>query len=132
MNLRERIARFLYGRNGPDALYRFVSYLMLVLLIVNLFVRSIVLSVFIDLLFAYALFRLLSRNLAKRQSENRRFLRMTERITARFRTLRIRLSDREHVYKKCPECGSQLRLPRRKGTHTARCPRCYATFRVRI
>lgn len=132
MNLRERIARFLYGRNGPDALYRFVSYLMLVLLIVNLFVRSIVLSVFIDLLFAYALFRLLSRNLAKRQSENRRFLRMTERITARFRTLRIRLSDREHVYKKCPECGSQLRLPRRKGTHTARCPRCYATFRVSI
>ena len=43
-----------------------------------------------------------------------------------------KLTDREHVYKKCPHCRAQLRLPRKKGEHDVCCPRCKVTFSVKI
>ena len=39
--------------------------------------------------------------------------------------------DRKNFkYVKCKNCGATLRLKRRKGTHTATCPRCKANVRV--
>ena len=37
-----------------------------------------------------------------------------------------------HVFRKCPACKSVLRLPRQKGKHTVRCPRCQHRFDVKI
>ena len=41
--MREKFYRFMIGRNGPDQLSRFLSYVALVLVVLNLFVRSSVL-----------------------------------------------------------------------------------------
>ncbi len=41
-------------------------------------------------------------------------------------------TDRKtHKYVKCKNCGATLRLKRRKGTHTATCPKCKGIVKVR-
>ncbi|MBQ0092721.1 MAG: hypothetical protein KBS45_05285 [Clostridiales bacterium] len=132
MKLRETVARFLYGRNGPDKLYSVCLIASIILMFVNLFVKNVVLEIISFLLLSYAIFRLLSRNVYKRQEENRKFLRLCTRVRNWFSTTKSRLTDRSHAYRKCPNCKSQLRLPRKKGKHTVRCPRCSATFDVKI
>ncbi|MBR5515382.1 MAG: hypothetical protein IKU52_04190 [Clostridia bacterium] len=36
-----------------------------------------------------------------------------------------------HVYRQCPCCKANLRLPKAKGIHTVKCPRCFARFEVK-
>lgn len=40
--------------------------------------------------------------------------------------------DKDHVYRICPSCKANIRLPKKKGTHTVRCPRCGVLFEVKI
>ena len=49
MKFEEKIRKFMYGRYGPDELYKFLFELYIVLIIINLFIRSNILN-FISLL----------------------------------------------------------------------------------
>ena len=133
---RMRIMRFMYGRNGPDKLYHFTVILAFVLAIVGRFfngIPAIVLSGLSVLLIVYAVFRFFSRNLVKRQAENRRFLAVFAAIRRFFTARRNRFRDRHtHIYKKCPACRAVLRFPRVKGKHSAVCPRCRHRFDVTV
>lgn len=40
--------------------------------------------------------------------------------------------DKDHVYRTCPECKANIRLPKKKGAHSVRCPRCSTLFDVKI
>ncbi len=81
----------------------------------------------------FFLFRFFSRNREKRVKENGTYLRITGPIRKKWEMLCLRFRDRkEAVYRTCPACRATLRLPRRKGKHTARCPRCSNRFDVRI
>ena len=132
MPFRERMARFLYGRNGPDTVYRVCIWAALGVAVVNLFLRLWPLEIVYLLLFGYAIFRFLSRNVSRRRAENQAFRRFWGRLRQAFGLWKRKSSDRAHVYKRCPQCRSQLRFPREKGEHTVRCPRCGSTFSVKI
>ena len=66
--MREKLLRFMYGRNGNDALNRFLIILGLVLMLLSMFLPSGV-GKFFSLPFlavlGYAYFRMFSRNLYK-------------------------------------------------------------------
>ena len=70
---RERMTRFLYGRNGPDTIYNVCIWTALALAIIGIFFDSYLISLLYLLLFGYALFRFFSRNVAKRRTENQIF-----------------------------------------------------------
>ena len=129
---RERMARFLYGRNGPDTIYNVCIWASLILAVVGIFTDSLLMSIAYTLLFGYALFRFFSRNVAKRREENRAFRQFFASFGQFFKIGKRKMTDREHVYKKCPLCHAQLRLPRKKGEHNVCCPRCKGTFSVKI
>ncbi len=40
--------------------------------------------------------------------------------------------DKDHVYRICPACRANIRLPKKKGAHSVRCPRCSTLFDVKI
>lgn len=40
--------------------------------------------------------------------------------------------DKDHVYRICPSCKANIHLPKKKGAHTVRCPRCNVLFEVKI
>lgn len=132
-SFRERIARFMAGRYGIDSLYYFLLAICFILIVINLFASSYIISIIETALFAYALYRVLSRNVYKRQQENERFIKLTRRPRGFFNLQKCKKRDKNtHVYKKCPSCKNNLRLPREKGKHTVVCPCCKHRFEVKI
>ena len=140
MKLKDRIAAFMYGRNGTDAFYTFLMWVALALLVIAwIFMLAGMPAVYIalyvlDLLILwYGMFRFMSRNRERRAKENQAFLRKWNAFKGFFRLLRNRVRDRKtHVYRRCPGCRVMLRLPKKKGEHTVVCPKCSRRFDVKI
>ena len=76
-----KIARFLMGRNGPDSLYTAILITQLVLIGVNLFVGSMIVSLLIWVLFIWGIFRVFSRNIPARRRENEIWIKIWKKIT---------------------------------------------------
>ena len=132
-SLRERFASFMIGRYGLDRLYYFLLAICFAIIVVNIFVNSLILSLMESALFAYAIFRVLSRNIYKRQQENEKFIKFIDKPKKFINLQKCKVRDREtHVYRKCPACKNNLRLPKQKGKHTVVCPCCKNRFDVRI
>lgn len=132
-SFRERLYRFFSGRNGADKLCFFSLAVYFVLTVVNLFVNSAVLSVLALLILIYAWFRVLSKNIYKRRAENEKFCSLLRRFTGFFKIKKRAFKERkDFAYRKCPSCKCTLRLPKKKGKHQTRCPRCSKEFSVKI
>lgn len=136
MNFRYKLAQFFYGRYlsyGLDALTVIITVFCLIISFVNIFVGSILLYLFQTCLLIYMLFRLFSKNISKRQQENKVFADFFNAIKASKQLhQRIKSEKNTHVYKKCPHCRVVLRLPRKPGAHTVKCPRCGESFKVTV
>lgn len=125
------LSRFMYGRNGSDQLGWASLILLLVLNTVNLFTRHssevvhTVLSTATFLLMVWILFRMFSRNLPKRRSENAWFLnKIVNPLRVGSKNRRMRSADKEHKYFTCPNCRTVCRVPRGKGRIIITCPKC--------
>lgn len=131
--LRMKLAQFMYGRYGIDKLYHVLMWTAIILMLVNLFMRAWWISLIELLVLFWTMFRFFSRNIYKRQRENQAFLRFFGRIGGFFKLQRNRFRDRKtHVFRKCPSCKNQLRLPRVKGKHTVNCPCCHQRFETKV
>ena len=152
-NFRMKYAEFMRGRNGTDELYLATIAVYLLLIVINVFVRSRILSAVAWVVFILALFRFFSKDTYRRQAENQKFLQIVDKIKnfsfkrdpyevkpkkknklkKKIDAFKMRFRDRKtHVFKKCPGCGAVIRLPKRKGEHTVCCPRCSKDFKVKI
>ena len=132
-SLRERLARFMAGRYGIDRLYYFIIAIYFILTVTNVFIKSVTIFVIETVLLFYAIYRIMSRNIYKRQQENEKFIRIFEKPKKFINLQKCKKRDRKtHVYKKCPSCRNNLRLPREKGKHTVVCPCCKHRFDVKI
>ena len=133
---KNKIAAFMYGRYGGDALNTLLLVLYLVLAIVGLAFEGWVSALFFFaelLLLVIVILRMMSRNIEKRRRENAFLVRLGQRIRNARQLKRDKKRDKNtHVYKKCPKCRAVLRLPKIKGDHTATCPKCKNKLKVRI
>ena len=128
---RQRIYRFMYGRNGTDKLGTAVLLAALIFMILEMLTKWWWLSIVSLSLLVYSNFRVFSKNLVKRRAENAAFCRFWDKIKNRFTLQKNKWRDRKtHIYYKCPHCKSVLRLPRQKGHHTVNCPRCHRRFEM--
>ena len=135
MRFRDRIAAFMRGRYGfgygrADRLNLFLICLYLFLGAANAIVRNAAATYVLSLVslaaVGYLFFRMFSRNIPARMGEN-------ERFSGFFKYNLRRIRDMGSArYRKCPHCAATLRLPVRRGKHTALCPRCKGKFEVRI
>ena len=134
--IRSFFYRFMQGRYGIDELYRFHFVIYIAIMIAGIFTRgipSLVLMILGTALVIYMFFRCFSRNVYRRRRENGLYLALRGKIFSFFRHRRQEFRERKtHVYKKCRSCRARLRLPRVKGRHTVRCPKCVNTFEIRI
>ncbi|MBE6677953.1 MAG: hypothetical protein E7597_04075 [Ruminococcaceae bacterium] len=132
-SFKEKIVHFFSGRNGTDTICYATFGLYLAISVVNLFLSSVVLWAMSWILIAYMWFRVFSRNLYKRRLENEKFRAVFSKISRYFRLKKRAFNERKDFsYRKCPGCKSTLRLPKKKGKHTTRCPRCGKEFTVKI
>ena len=121
------------GRNGNDQLNRFLLLAGAASLLLASLLRRNLLGSLLYLL-ALALlgltyFRMLSRNLYRRRSENERYLREKEKLSARLRILRERWNQRkDYKFFTCPSCKAVMRVPRGRGNIRIVCHKCGKTF----
>ena len=122
--------RLMYGRYGSDELNLLLLILAVLVSLCNAILSSIftqsevfvlyispALSVLMLALLAVNLFRCFSRNISKRQKENKRL-----------RNFFTRLKDRNHRYYRCPGCRQRVRVPKGRGKINIRCPKCGNRF----
>lgn len=124
-----RFSKFMQGRYGVDSLSRFLSVVLLVIIVLGLFIR-IPFSGLITLALLIILYwRMFSRNIPKRYEENQKFLHIRDKFLGRFSSFGSNLSQMKdyHIYK-CPRCNQKIRIPRGKGHIMVRCPRCGFEF----
>ena len=129
------IARFMYGRYGNDQLNRGLFVLYFCVWLLSLFFRQVLFGwLFAVLLWAilgWLLFRTFSRNIPRRQAENRWFLDRWNRIKRWCTHQFTRVKDiRRYRYRRCPACGAMLRLPIKRGRRTVTCHRCRGQFKA--
>ena len=124
--MRSFLRRFMIGRYGPDHL----SIAMVILA----FILSLLYAVFWNLpllfisyfFFGLTIFRMFSRNITRRRTENDKFIRYWWPIRMEIKKIIQRIKDkRKYVYYKCPTCNTKLRVPKGKGKIRITCPRCW-------
>ncbi|MBO6241822.1 MAG: hypothetical protein J6O61_13430 [Butyrivibrio sp.] len=127
--LQQRLAQFLYGRNGYDNLARACNAMAIILLLINIFAQSVIIYFLWVALFGYSIFRVYSKNVPKRYQENQKFLSMTEVPRKYIKLLRLQWRDRSvSRYYLCKGCHQQIRVPKGKGRIEIRCPKCGERF----
>ena len=122
------IQRLLYGRYGWDQLNFFLTGVALILYLLDLFLDASPLYILYLLCILAVLFRVLSRNYARRRAENAKFLTVAGPAIRWIKLQRTIHRDKEHRYFKCPNCGQYLRVPRGKGKITVNCRNCGVSF----
>ena len=131
--MRERFARFMAGRNGNDQLNRFlliasVALLLLAGLLGRRGLGSLLYMLVLALL-GLTYYRMFSRDLYRRRSENERYLREKEKLRAKLRILRERWNQRkDYKFFTCPSCKAVMRVPRGRGKIRIVCHKCGNTF----
>ncbi|MCD8129371.1 MAG: hypothetical protein LUD54_07340, partial [Oscillospiraceae bacterium] len=115
-----------------DQLSRFLTYVALALIVLNLFVGSTVLWLLGLAALVWAYFRMFSKNVARRREENGKYLQLQYKLTQRFRDWRDRQKQRrDYVFFRCPSCKAMLRVPRGKGRIRVTCRKCGNAFEKR-
>ncbi len=149
MKFKEKLYRFMYGRYGMDSLYNFCNITIIVLLLVSLVLSFIIKNeltlaivnfsiLLIEIfLISWSTFRSFSKNISRRRRENEIFLKAKSGIK-RFFTLNTQSKTKsnnadtfQYIFRDCNKCGATLRLPRKAGRHSVKCPRCSHKFYVK-
>ena len=130
--MREKMLRFIAGRNGNDQLNQFLYAADAILLIAATLVRGqagrwMWLAVLI--LLGYIYFRMFSKNLTKRREENGKYLRLRYSIQAGLKLRREKWVQRkDYKFFTCPSCKTMLRVPRGHGKIKIVCRKCGNSF----
>ena len=140
---RNALYRFMYGRNGGDRLGLVTIWTAIVIDVDALSWALVVLEVVLSLLSAFihvrgvsqalyfvstalmfvVLLRIFSRDLARRQAENAKFLTWWTPKANAIRGAKARRADKAHKYVRC-SCGAYCRVPRNIGKVELTCPKC--------
>ena len=128
----------MYGRNGADKLGQFMLWVYLaVILLQTLFgALDMVAPVAVLTVLGYALmftilFRMFSRNLAKRRAENQKFLSWWWKVKNGRSAAKARKADTDHKYFTCGTCKTVCRVPAGKGKIVITCPKCGAKIQAK-
>lgn len=137
--IKQSMQHFMMGRHGTDALSMDLLWYG-----IGFFVLSIVIGLFQTLVaallsrlfswtalvcYGYSLVRAFSRNNAKRDEQNTRYLAWKSATKTKFRQAKTRMNNRkEYKYFRCPHCKTWIRLPRGKGIVTVTCRHCKTNF----
>lgn len=112
---------FMQGRYGTDKLNTAILLAGLIACVLQMLLPGtllkLVLMAFSYVCMGWAIFRAFSRNTYKRYQENRKYLRLLDRV-----------KDKDHRYFDCPRCRQSVRVPRGKGKISITCPKCQEKF----
>lgn len=120
------------GRYGQDELGKFILSLSLILLVINLFVKTAALSAAALVLIIYSYYRIFSRDISARYAENKKFLSTVDPLRRKFFSSKNKYDNRKvYKYIKCPKCKFEMKVPKNKGKIRVTCKKCGEKFIVK-
>ena len=131
--MQQWLTRFLSGRYGGDQLNNALLIAGFVLMLLLSAVGNGWLLIIAYIPLALCLWRMFSRQIARRSYENAKFLKVWHPVAAFFRRTWARVKgSRQFRYFKCPQCKKSLRAPRGKGKISVTCPGCGHKFITKV
>ena len=132
--LNAKFARFMQGRYGMDDLAKAESIGVWVILILSLLLSwvpylAFIFTVLFWVLITHMYFRVFSKNISKRYTENQKYL----YYRSKWQNRRERVK-KEHAQKgaykffSCPSCKQRVRVPKGRGKICITCPKCKMEF----
>ena len=119
----------MYGRYGVDSLGKFLVALAFITIILGNITDKGIFSLISWVLLFYAYYRMFSKQVYKRASENQIFLSKTSKIRGWFYKEKNLMAQRKtHRIYKCPTCKQKIRVPKGKGRIEICCPKCNTKF----
>ena len=132
--MRNKLQQFMQGRNGADALYRLQLVGAVVCSLLSVLARrdaavSNLFSIASMVLIGWAIFRALSRNIEKRYLENLYYLEWMGSVRRAIRFRKEKHQQRkDYKFFVCPNCSTNLRVPKGKGKVNITCSKCGTRF----
>lgn len=134
--MKEKLRRFLQGRNGSDGYSVFLSWAAMAILLLSLLLSSVwsgipsnVLYIIAMFCVIYSTFRIFSKDITKRQAENVKYFAVLNRIKGKRNYCKQWISDRKsYRYFTCPTCKAKMRVPKGKGKVQITCKNCGTRF----
>lgn len=127
MKYLNNLRKIMYERYGPDDLYYFLFKLYIVLLLINIFIKSKTLNIIEILILLLIIYRFFSKKIYKRQKENNLYIKYKNKILKPYKNIKRNIKDRNiYLYKKCRKCKKTLKLPLPDniGIKKVKCPNC--------
>ena len=140
--IKQSLRNFMSGRNGADRLGLTLLWTGLILYILGTLIGAasgtfwMLLGSLLNLAgfacYVLCIYRMFSRNLTKRQAENRRFESACARSKTQLRQAKNRFKNRkQYKYFRCPQCKQKLRAPRGRGKIQVTCQKCHHVFQTK-
>lgn len=130
--MRDKIIRFMQGRNGPDDLYIFLFSIYMVLFLINIFVDLKFLDVIELIVIMLMFYRFFSKNIYNRNKENKAFLKLKRQTKNKLENIKNYFKETNYIYKKCKKCKATLKfpMPYERGIKKVKCPKCGYKFKM--
>ena len=127
--MRDKIRNFMIGRYGPDGLNQFLTGAALACMVLSIFFHGPLPRLLMYGLLGWSLFRMFSRNIAKRSQENAVFYALKQKFMGDVHRKQSEWKQRDqYKFFRCPKCGQKLRVPRGHGPIEITCPKCSTQF----
>lgn len=127
--MKQKLQQFMYGRYGFDELSKIYLALTIFCIVVSLFAKNSFFYVVGIVLLIYTYYRAFSRQTAKRQMENQKFLNLRYQVKVKQNKRKVH-REQKKIYRfyKCPSCKQTVRVPKGKGKICITCPKCQMEF----
>lgn len=126
--MKNKIAQFMQGRYGNDTLNTHLLYVSVTFAVVSIIFSFPYINFVAILLIGVIYFRMFSKKRFKRDAENRKYLIAIAPLRKKMNRIK---QIPKYKYLKCPECKSEMRVPRKKGKIVVTCPSCHAKFEAK-
>ncbi len=128
-SFRQKLTRWMYGRDGADQLSRVFLGLAIAFLVLHLITRQGVFYFAGMLLLFYGMYRSFSKNIAKMSAQNQKYLTWRYQNAVKVNNAKKHWAQRkEYRFYKCPGCRQKVRVPRGRGKIAITCPKCRTEF----
>lgn len=121
----EKIKEFFKGRYGQDQFGSFLLGLAAISIVIRFISKLYIFNIITLIILIYANYRIMSKNIYTRSSENMKYLGFKNSIVKFFVWKYLSIFGKNgYKYIKCQNCNQELKVPKNKGKIKISCPNC--------